>query len=570
MNFFLRKLNFWTVLCSLTINVLTIASASPPPTTTIASYPPTTAWTTSTGTIPSSTTYRPMTTYRPITSTGPSTAYPSTTSWTTGDTTTTTYHTTTSWTTISTTPGPTSSTTPTPYTTTTPSTPSTTPTSEPTSTKPTTPPSPVEGKIWALLVAGSNGFYNYRHQADICHAYQILHRNGIPDENIIVMMYDDIANNADNPKHGVIINKPDGPNVYKGVLKDYTGEEVNSTNFLNILKGDKDALEGIGSGRVIESGPNDHIFVNFADHGAPGSLIFPNDELLADDLIATLVQMAEANKFKKMVLYIEACYSGSMFDALLPDNIEIFVTTAADPHESSYACYYDDDIGTYLGDVFSVNWMEDSDREQLDQESLNRQFEIVRTETKTSHVEEYGDLDIGSTKLSTVIGKHSGYSNKIKNETKAWEILSKFSDAVPSYDVPVAILKKKLQLTKGKYDRQDVKMKLHQVYKKRKVVDKLFADLIVNVAGGNKSREDAINEMKGSLDRYNFPCYRSLFTHFSERCFRVAKNPYVAVHLQKFVNFCSLPWTREPTMLDAINRECNGWQKQFVGVHSII
>jgi glycosylphosphatidylinositol transamidase (GPIT) subunit GPI8 len=46
---------------------------------------------------------------------------------------------------------------------------------------------------WAVLVAGSKGWYNYRHQADVCHAYQILHKNGIPDTNIIVMMYDDIA-----------------------------------------------------------------------------------------------------------------------------------------------------------------------------------------------------------------------------------------------------------------------------------------------------------------------------------------------------------------------------------------
>ena len=48
---------------------------------------------------------------------------------------------------------------------------------------------------WAVLVAGSNGWYNYRHQADVCHAYQILHKNGIPDSHIIVMMYDDLAKN---------------------------------------------------------------------------------------------------------------------------------------------------------------------------------------------------------------------------------------------------------------------------------------------------------------------------------------------------------------------------------------
>ena len=60
---------------------------------------------------------------------------------------------------------------------------------------------------WAVLVAGSSGWYNYRHQADLCHAYQILHRNGIPDSNIIVMMYDDLAQNRQYVKE--ITNSPD-------------------------------------------------------------------------------------------------------------------------------------------------------------------------------------------------------------------------------------------------------------------------------------------------------------------------------------------------------------------------
>lgn len=49
---------------------------------------------------------------------------------------------------------------------------------------------------WAVLVAGSNTYSNYRHQADICHAYQIMLENGIPEDQIIVMAYDDIANNS--------------------------------------------------------------------------------------------------------------------------------------------------------------------------------------------------------------------------------------------------------------------------------------------------------------------------------------------------------------------------------------
>lgn len=56
-------------------------------------------------------------------------------------------------------------------------------------------------------------------QADICHAYQILRRNGVAEENIVVFMYDDIADNIENPRPGEIINSPTGSDVYHGVPK---------------------------------------------------------------------------------------------------------------------------------------------------------------------------------------------------------------------------------------------------------------------------------------------------------------------------------------------------------------
>ncbi|KAH7962929.1 hypothetical protein HPB52_018776 [Rhipicephalus sanguineus] len=259
-----------------------------------------------------------------------------------------------------------------------------------------------EPKLWALLVAGSNGYYNYRHQADICHAYHVLHNHGIPDERIVVMMYDDIANSTENPTPGVIINHPKGKDVYQGVPKDYTRDLVTPQNFLDILEGKK--VKG-GSGKVIASGPNDHIFVNFADHGAPGLIAFPNDELHARQFMKVIKRMNEQKRFAKMTIYIEACESGSMFAGLLPDNVNVYATTAANPDESSYACYWDDKRQTYLGDVYSVNWMEDSDKEDLHTETLIDQFEIVRKETNTSHVMEYGDLDIGQLSVSEFQGE---------------------------------------------------------------------------------------------------------------------------------------------------------------------
>jgi len=46
---------------------------------------------------------------------------------------------------------------------------------------------------WAVIIAGSNKYGNYRHQADAHHAYKIMKTNGIPDDRIILMVYDDIA-----------------------------------------------------------------------------------------------------------------------------------------------------------------------------------------------------------------------------------------------------------------------------------------------------------------------------------------------------------------------------------------
>jgi len=92
-----------------------------------------------------------------------------------------------------------------------------------------------------------------------------------------------------------------------------------------------------------------------------------------------------------MVIYIEACESGSMLENL-PTNYNIFATTASNAVESSYACYYDATRQTYLGDLYSVNWMEDSDAEDITKETLQHQFEVTKQLTNLSHVMEYGDL----------------------------------------------------------------------------------------------------------------------------------------------------------------------------------
>merc|ERR1711936_905323 len=161
-------------------------------------------------------------------------------------------------------------------------------------------PTPDEdGDLWVLLVAGSNGWFNYRHQADICHAYQIVHAHGVPDDRIIVMMYDDIAFNKENPTPGKIINQPNGTDVYHGVVKDYVCASVRPDIFLQVLQGEK--VDGIfGSGKTLQSGPNDNVFVYFTDHGAKGLVAFGESVLKATELNKAIKKMHDDKKYKEM------------------------------------------------------------------------------------------------------------------------------------------------------------------------------------------------------------------------------------------------------------------------------
>ena len=36
----------------------------------------------------------------------------------------------------------------------------------------------------------------------------------------------------------------------------------------------------------------------------------------------------------------------------------VYTTTAADPRERSYACYWNYSVYAFLGDEYSTNWME--------------------------------------------------------------------------------------------------------------------------------------------------------------------------------------------------------------------
>lgn len=390
------------------------------------------------------------------------------------------------------------------------------------------------GKHWVVIVAGSNGWYNYRHQADACHAYQIIHRNGIPDEQIIVMMYDDIANNEENPTPGIVINRPNGTDVYKGVPKDYTGEDVTPENFLAVLRGDEEAVKGKGSGKVLKSGPRDHVFVYFTDHGATGILVFPNEDLHVKDLNKTIRYMYEHKMYQKMVFYIEACESGSMMNHL-PDDIDVYATTAANPNESSYACYYDEERSTYLGDWYSVNWMEDSDVEDLTKETLHKQYHLVKSHTNTSHVMQYGNKSISTMKVMQFQGMKHRASSPISLPPVT------HLDLTPSPDVPLTILKRKLLRTNNVKESQVLVGQIQHLLDARHIIEKSVQKIVSLLAGFGETAQKHLSE-RTMLTAHD--CHQEAVTHFRTHCFNWHSVTYEHAlrYLYVLANLCEKPY----------------------------
>jgi len=390
---------------------------------------------------------------------------------------------------------------------------------------------------WALLVAGSNGYFNYRHQADIAHAYHIMRKYGIPESNIVTMMYDDVANSRNNPVPGTLINHPNGQDVYHGVVKDYVKADVTPENFLKILYGDAAGMKGIGSGKVINSGPNDHVFVNFADHGGPGIIAFPDDLLHVAQLNKTIWKMYEGKKYHKMVMYIEACESGSMFDQTLPDNINVMALTASNGSTSSYACYYDEKRRTYLGDLFSVKWMEDSDLGLVEAESLLDQFNTVKAEVNLSQVCMFGDTEIAS---HYFVGEFQG-SEVLQSASKPISPNRPSTrvpfDAVPAPDVPLHIARKDYELARTKEEKDKALEEYGQITFMRAFVDNIVEKIVDGVIEKeNVSKEDIIEGVVPLHKSHS--CYQSVVDHFHRRCFHLGQNGYPLRKLQTFVNLC--------------------------------
>ncbi|KAH7488706.1 hypothetical protein KRP22_008656 [Phytophthora ramorum] len=353
--------------------------------------------------------------------------------------------------------------------------------------------SPVLAEHWAVIVVGSSGYSNYRHQADGCHAYHVVRRHGIPAENVVLMMYDDVAWHESNPYPGQLFNKPTTQNavvqpvdVYKDCKVDFRGVEVTPETFLNVITGNS---SGAFNKKVLNSTAGDRVFINFVDHGSRGNVYFPHlKPLSASRLKEAMRTMHKKKMYKELVFYMEACESGSMFSDSFMKSINAYVTTAANGFESSWAAYCPpldvvdgERIGSCLGDLYSVNWMEDSDLTDLSGEPLTTQFHRVKNETTKSHVKSFGPSKLSQEIVGNYQSTYDKSSNGDQSSSDDTETLSTSNDAVSAVDSAVdardvdavVAFYRYLRAAPGK-DRRALADELTEIIHARETADEVF------------------------------------------------------------------------------------------------
>jgi len=256
-----------------------------------------------------------------------------------------------------------------------------------------------------------------------------------------------------------------------------------------------------------------------------------------------------------MVIYIESCESGSMLEGLLPSNINIYATTASNAEESSYACYYDAKRQTYLGDVYSVVWMEDSDVEKINQESLYQQFLVTKQKTNTSHVMQYGDLALGKAHNVGEFQGENGQDKPPRNLIKERYNTLLRRDAVPTEDVRLSIVSRRLAAADdNSAEKESLERELVQLLNDKATITTHIHRIASKALAMNRGDYfEMITEKRMKLTQHD--CYKSVTQRVQEKCFDL-QNEFVLNKLYIMANLCEVG-LYDFTINQAVDQVCH-------------
>jgi len=203
--------------------------------------------------------------------------------------------------------------------------------------------------------------------------------------------------------------------------------------------------------------------------------------------------MSTNKMFNKLTFYLETCESGSMFqDMNIPG---VYALSAANPTESSWGSYCGSEakvngksINSCLGDLFSVNWMEEADSTDESLESLDANFQVVKTKTTRSAVMQWGDTTFTDDKMSEFIGNLDRVSASASEDPSKSAVNARHIDLERLYTMYAAATTSAERLQIGQELQQELQQQL--------AVDTIHERFLALVFPGDEAKQEAMRTAK--------------------------------------------------------------------------
>ena len=245
---------------------------------------------------------------------------------------------------------------------------------------------PEKTEQYAVLVAASAGWKNYRHQADVLNMYKFLTNHGFDDDHIVMIMQNDIANNPENiTDAGNVRVSPNGANLYTKEAQagiDGKPSELLAEDIESILTGDLQALKGRHADfseeklkrLTFESNEKTNIFFFWTGHGellesngSSGQLLMSDPENWANGshrkegfttalFKETLEKMTDRKRFRQFLVINESCHGKSVFKVGEGFN-GVLVYTSANEFEPSFTDVRNVELDVWMTNRFTKNLM---------------------------------------------------------------------------------------------------------------------------------------------------------------------------------------------------------------------
>lgn len=246
---------------------------------------------------------------------------------------------------------------------------------------------------YALIVAASSEWTNYRHQADALTVYRLLRRAGMEDDHIVLVMADDIAQNPQNPERGTVRVRPGGENVREGALIDYSLDELEPEHIIDILCGNRSELLP----HVITATERDNVLVFWSGHGYYREFIWDEIDSFGRhdmaDLMERLNPEGKERRYRRMLWLVETCYAGSVAEAC-EGYPGVLCITASNSAETSKADIFNTDLGVYMTNRFTST-LEDEMTNDIGVSMRDLYYRLFRN-TVGSHVTVYNQEYFGN------------------------------------------------------------------------------------------------------------------------------------------------------------------------------